>query len=223
MLNKTGVKFSIAYALIVVAELTTRLIPSLQEFNYITKPSIVISLLIYFVVQGKLLDTRLRLLAIGALLFSVFGDVALMFESINSSYFTVGLIAFLIAHLLYISVFLKHRNSSKKPFGFIALLLLYALALFLIMRDRLGDMMVPVVVYMLVILTMATTAFLRQKRVNTESFNWVFVGAVFFLISDSILALDKFHEPIMLSSVSIMLTYALAQYCIIIGLLKLKP
>ena len=41
-------------------------------------------------------------------------------------------------------------------------------------------------------------------------------------ISDSILALNKFHEPLPFSNISIMLTYALAQLLIVIGILKLK-
>lgn len=67
---------------------------------------------------------------------------------------------------------------------------------------------------------MVLTAFLRQKEVSKISFILVFLGAILFVISDSILAVDKFYMSLKYSSISIMLTYALAQYFIVIGLLK---
>ena len=63
---------------------------------------------------------------------------------------------------------------------------------------------------------------MRKGIVNSSSYNLVFIGAIFFMISDSILALNKFYQPIPFSNISIMLTYALAQYLIVLGILKLK-
>ena len=155
-------------------------------------------------------------------MFSLLGDVMLMFVDTSEHFFTLGLVAFLTAHIMYVLVFLKHRNKQKSPFGFIALLLIYAACLFNFLKDGLGDMLIPVIVYMFIILAMATTAFLRKNNVNILSYGLVFFGAICFMISDSILALNKFYQPIPWSNVSIMVTYALAQYLIVIGILKLK-
>ena len=77
---------------------------------------------------------------------------------------------------------------------------------------------------MLVILSMATAAFLRQGRVSKLSYRLVFFGAIMFMVSDSILALNKFYQPLPYSNIWIMFTYAIAQYVIIIGIFKLaKP
>ena len=61
------------------------------------------------------------------------------------------------------------------------------------------------------------------------AFNWknsskyiVLLGAVFFVTSDSILAINKFHSPITLATFWIMLTYLIAQFCITYGILKLN-
>ena len=117
-------------------------------------------------------------------------------------------------------MFLRHRNP-KQSIGFIALLLIiYASGLFYLLKDGLGEMLIPVVVYMVVILTMAVTAFLRKAKVSPLSYNLVLIGAICFMLSDSILALNKFYQPIPWSNVSIMITYALAQYLIVIGILK---
>lgn len=165
-------------------------------------------------------STSIRTLTLLALLFSLLGDVLLIFVEESPNYFTSGLVAFLFAHLLYILVFLKHRNNSKKPFGFIIMMLMYAIGLFYFLRDGLGEMLVPVLIYMTVILTMSITAFLREGRVIKTSYHLVFLGAIFFIVSDSILAVNKFYEALPFANVLIMLTYALAQYFIVFGIKK---
>jgi uncharacterized membrane protein YhhN len=155
-----------------------------------------------------------------ALLFSLIGDVLLMFTEHNSLFFIFGLIAFLLAHVMYILVFLKHRNKTRKSLVFIIGLLIYGSGLFYLLKDGLGDMLIPVSVYMFVILTMATTAFLRKGAVTHQSYNFMFLGAVLFMISDSLLSFNMFYKTIPLASFSIMFTYALAQFLIVIGILK---
>ena len=72
---------------------------------------------------------------------------------------------------------------------------------------------------MLIILAMATSAFLRQGKINSSSYNLVFFGALTFMVSDSLLALNKFYLAFAFADFSIMLTYALAQLLIVKGLL----
>lgn len=97
---------------------------------------------------------------------------------------------------------------------------MYAIGLFYLLKNSLGEMLIPVIFYIIVILLMAITAFLRQVKVSKISFVLVFLGAILFVISDSILALNKFYMPLSFSSISIMFSYALAQYFIVMGLLK---
>jgi uncharacterized membrane protein YhhN len=222
MLTNTEKKFSILFFIIVLFELITANTETLQTAHYIAKPAIVISLIVLFIKTSHSLKKIIKTLTLLALFFSLLGDVLLMFVNQSPHFFTVGLVAFLIAHVMYILVFLKHKNKSKSALGFLVLLLIYALGLFYLLKDGLGDMLIPVIIYMIVILSMSTTAFLRKDIANTLSYKLVFIGAIFFMISDSILALNKFYQPIPLSNISIMATYALAQYLIVIGVLKLK-
>ncbi|MEM5564315.1 lysoplasmalogenase [Psychroserpens sp. AS72] len=221
MLTFSGKKFSVVYSLIVIAELITGSSESLMSWHYIFKPAIVISLLIFFLLKCKTLNKKLRLIIASALLFSLAGDILLMFVNQSPNYFLFGLVAFLLAHVMYVIAFLKHRNKNLNPLGFIAFLIIYAAGLFYLLKDGLNDMLIPVIIYMLVILSMSTSAFLRKGNVPKMSYTLVFLGALFFMMSDSILALNKFYEPLAFSNISIMLTYALAQYLIIIGILKL--
>ena len=81
-------------------------------------------------------------------------------------------------------------------------------------------MLIPVTIYLLIILTMAFTASRRRGRVNHPSYYLVLCGAVFFIVSDSLIAIDKFYSEIPLADILIMATYAIAQYLIVLGLLK---
>ncbi|MBR9845672.1 MAG: lysoplasmalogenase [Algicola sp.] len=220
MLSKPVQKFTYIYSLIVSIELICGYFTNLASLHYFTKPLIVLSLLIFFFIRSQFMNKTIRTLMIFALICSLIGDVALLFDIINPNYFIVGLASFLLAHVLYVSVFLKQRAHKKTPVGFMIVMLLYAALLFYVLKDGLGDLLIPVLVYMLVILSMSTTAYLRRKENNVTSFNWVFAGALLFMLSDSILALNKFYQTLPLSSVLIMLTYALAQYSIVIGILK---
>lgn len=222
MLSKTEKQFSILFFIIVLIELATGSIGYLKTIHYITKPAIVISLIFLFLKTSESLSEPIKSLTILALVFSVLGDILLMFVDKSPHFFTLGLVAFLTAHVMYVLVFLKHRNKQKSPIGFISVLLVYAASLFYFLNGNLGDMFIPVIIYMLVILSMATAAYLRKDKVNILSYGLVFFGALFFLISDSILALNKFYAPLNYSDYSIMITYALAQYLIVIGILKLK-
>lgn len=212
--------FTIVFSCIVLLELICESIEHLNYFRYITKPAIVTSLIIYFLANNKHLNKNTRYIILGALLGSLIGDILLMFVHLSATFFITGLIAFLCAHSMYIIAFLKKRNLQIKPYKFMVLLIVYSGGLFYLLKDGLGNMLVPVVVYMAIILSMATTALLRKNSVSKSSFLFVFIGAICFLLSDSILAVNKFYNPFPLAGISIMLTYALAQYFIVLGIIK---
>jgi len=222
MLTNTERQFTILFFIIVLIELLSGSTESLQNVHYIAKPAIVISLIFLFIKTSESLSKPIKTLTLLALIFSLLGDVLLMFVDKSEHFFTLGLVAFLTAHIMYVLLFLKHRNKGSFPYGFIILLLIFATSLFNFLKDGLGVMLIPVAIYMLIILTMATTAYLRKNSVNILSYGLVFLGAFFFLISDSILAINKFHQPILWSNISIMVTYAIAQYLIVLGILKIN-
>ena len=208
--------FTVVFFIIVTAELICTSIESLSQFHYVTKPSILFSLIIFFWINCNHLDYKTKNFALLALMFSLLGDMLLMFEN----FFVGGLLAFLLAHIMYILVFIRYRNENKNPLPFIFILLVYSSGLFFLLKDGLDKMLIPVIFYMVVIFSMATLAFLRKERVTYNSYNLVFYGAIFFIISDSLLALNRFYEPLFLSNIWIMFTYSLAQYLIVMGILR---
>jgi uncharacterized membrane protein YhhN len=91
-----------------------------------------------------------------------------------------------------------------------------------VLLPTLGDLTLPVFVYALVISTMllfALKGFLNWEKTGSW---YILIGAISFVTSDSILAFNKFHTPIVLSSFLIMITYLVAQYLIVVGILKLN-
>lgn len=220
MLTKTEKSFSFFFLLLLALEILTSSFESISILNYLAKPALLISLILFFWRQSFHIERKLKQMILLALIFSLLGDILLMFVDQSSNFFIGGLVAFLIAHVCYVLVFLKQRNPSENGLLFIALMLLYGSFLFYILKDSLGEMLLPVIIYMVVILTMATTAFLRKGQVVKTSYILVFVGAVLFMISDSILALNKFYQPLPFSNFSIMFTYAFAQLLIVFGLIK---
>ncbi|MCF7569241.1 lysoplasmalogenase [Sabulilitoribacter arenilitoris] len=220
MLSKKEKIFALIFSIIVIAELICVSFKSLTTYHYFTKPLILLSLILFFLKYCKHLDAKTKWLTLLALTFSLFGDVLLMFDTISVTFLASGLVAFLIAHIMYILIFLKHKNNSKNIFYFSVFLLIYATTLFYFLKDGVGDLLLPVVVYMLVILLMAITAFYREGSVPKNSFILVFLGALFFITSDSLLALNKFYSPLPFSNISIMFTYSIAQLFIVFGIKK---
>jgi uncharacterized membrane protein YhhN len=158
-----------------------------------------------------------------ALLFSWFGDVTLEFQTKNDIFFMIGLACFLIAQLIYLVAFFSIKGQNVLFFNKIYLLLpviVYGVFVISLLYKGLGEMKVPVIIYTMVILTMLTSALNREKKVNRQSYIFVLSGAILFVLSDSMIAIDKFGYPFALSGIAIMITYITAQYLIAIGCLK---
>jgi len=220
MQSKLRTTFSVVYFIVVIDAIVCNSIESLSPFYFYLKPAILTLLIVYFWLRSTHLNKKTKSLTLLALTFSLIGDILLMFVYKSPNFFIGGLVSFLFAHLMYILVFLKSRNKTASLLPIIVLLLIYASGIFYFLKEGLKDMLIPVIAYMLVILFMLASAFLRKRSKATNSYNLVFTGAVFFIISDSLLALNKFYQPIPFSNISIMLTYALAQYLIVLGVLK---
>jgi uncharacterized membrane protein YhhN len=155
-----------------------------------------------------------------ALFFSWAGDVALGITWHPEIMFMAGLVFFLLTHIFYFIVFIRTQGRNLAPGRFlysIIPLLMYGFVLLYIMLDDLGEMKIPVILYTSVILAMVAAAINRMGKVNPISFYVVLAGALLFLSSDSMLAINKFSHPFQLASPLIMFTYIAGQYLIVMG------
>lgn len=194
-----------------------------NEYAVFTKPLLLL-LLFLMVYSAKAFQTKTLLLV--ALSFSWLGDVLLIFTEYDPNFFILGLISFLISHVLYILLFNKQVASKPMNKGLMALGVFFVagyLTIFLTtILPYLGALKIQVIVYGLVISLMLIAA-IRGALVWQQNANALLLfGATAFVASDSILAFNKFYEPFAFAGFLIMATYLAAQYCISIGILKLN-
>ncbi len=159
-----------------------------------------------------------------ALAISGLGDFFLGIHRAESfdeeSLFLPGLGAFLLAHLFYIVMFHRYRAttgrrlSPARTAGVLAILAAVASVL-VILWHSLGPMLVPVLVYALVLAGMGISALLADLGTPLAAF-----GALSFIASDTMLALNKFHASFPGHEPLIWITYYLAQLLILCGILR---
>ena len=154
-----------------------------------------------------------------ALGLSWLGDVLLLYPSM----FLPGLVAFLAAHVCYILMlskdapWLHSRRALAMSFS--------AAALVFVVLDQNGlpsALRLPVAAYVLVIATMAAQAWGRAKHLGHGASRLVGWGSVLFMLSDSLLALDKFVSPLPEAGLWVLGSYYLAQGFIVQGRLAAK-
>lgn len=201
----------------------TFLIEGLSSYRFFSKPLILLSLIGYFYQITKPISwTLLSKSVMGALIFSLIGDTLLLWDRL----FIYGLGAFFLAHVCYIIAFkVSQKNPGRilnvnfvKLFFYNMPIYITAAFVFYLINPNLGTLKFPVIAYIIVIVSMVTTARERFKRCNAESFWQVFIGAFLFFVSDGILAISRFYQDFLESGVLIMGTYATAQLLIVMGI-----
>ena len=193
-----------------------------ETLRYITKPLLMSLLIVLFISQTTGFASSLKKWIVLALLFSWAGDILLMFESMNGNFFIFGLVAFLIAHIFYILFFenVIRKEGLRKNYWWFLPVIIYYIALIYILSPNLGDMKLPVRIYGIVISYMLIQSLQAGRIRNLAAATLMIGGAVLFITSDSILAINKFYEPFAYAGIAIMLTYGIAQLLITLGAVK---
>lgn len=155
---------------------------------------------------------RTRNFLIAALVLSGTGDILLSLDGL----FIPGLGAFLLAQLTYTALFLTQFRWRVGRLPWAAVILAYALACTLFIIPQTGDLQLVTLVYMIAISLMAISAGFRDD----SQFLWVALGALIFMVSDTLIAIDKFVSPFAGSGVAIMATYYIAQLLICVGVIR---
>ena len=157
--------------------------------------------------------TRFDALLLLALTFSLVGDVFLM---LPGNYFIPGLASFLVAHVFYIALFRQGQTWFPNRNALVAVLAVGAI-MYTIVWGGLGDpvLKVAVAAYVSVISLMAAQAIGRARALGSIASQRVALGACIFMVSDSLIAINKFVAPIELASLWILATYYCAQLLIV--------
>src|SRR4030043_153845 len=199
----TNVQKALLYIFLAFAILFIGLLP-LEPYtgNFVIKaiPAISLAVLAFIAVSGS----RGKLL-FAALLFCAAADIAL--ELAAGKYFVIGLGLFLIAHILLIVTFSRDFKFQKSKIPVIILLIVYAKMMAFVMTPSLKEMAIPVYIYLTAITLMAIFASLRAARND-----FTLYGAISFIVSDSVLAINKFMMPVAAAYSAVMIAYYLARF-----------
>ena len=203
----------------------------LPDLHHIFKPLTMVVAIVFVALSQRTTraEGRLDALWMAALAASLAGDVLLMFPG----YFLPGLVAFLLAHLCYLvlfklgtaqlqslgagtgrevagvrSVWFPSRRALYGTLGVGAAMLAY-------LWHGLGPVLRPAVAaYVVVIALMAAQAIGRATLLRNQAAVLVAVGAGFFMLSDALLAINRFAHPLPLASLWVLSSYYCAQILI---------
>jgi uncharacterized membrane protein YhhN len=222
IIQKWGITF---YILILSVHLYAQVLgDSYISLQFITKALLLPTLIVFLLAQdGFAAFPNKKWFLIIALFGSFMGDVLLTYQD----YFIFGMVAFMTTHIFNILFFnAVYGLSEKKSFKFklIAFLLAsFCWFIYFLLKEAMGGLIYPVLVYMILICVaalMAIHAGGNLKGALISKLFW-FPGMLFFITSDAVLAFNKFdwsiHHPIKNIGLVTMITYGIAQLLLVKG------
>ena len=222
LIQKWGVTI---YLLILSVHLYAQVIgDSFKNLQFITKVILLPILILFLIAQDSFKKfSNTKWFIIIALFGSFCGDVLLT----NEKYFILGMIAFMTTHIFNIIFFNKQngigQQKSKKLILFTILLIAFCVLIYFKLKESMGGLIYPILVYMLLICSAALMAIHAggNKKGELISKLFWFPGMLFFITSDTVLAFNKFdwsmHHPIKNIGLVTMLTYGIAQLLLVKG------
>ncbi len=217
--------FYFLFLFVVIADVML-ILTHAEQYRYFTKPLLVPMLFMSMIVATpRTKHVRSKTLIILALAFCLAGDIFLLFQKDDIIYFQYGLAAFLVGHVFYILFFNRIKPFAKETalFTFICGLGILAYLIFLLVilwRNLAKDQLeIPVALYAFTIgfLLLSTLNLLTNRRMRNIAWSFFIPGAAFFILSDSILALDKFYSEVSHADLLITITYSTAQFLLVAG------
>ena len=164
--------------------------------------------------------SRYRTWVAAGLVASLAGDILLM---LPQGLFVAGLVAFLLAHLCYIRAFATDGAGMRAPVLPAIPVVAAAIAVLAYLWPSLGTMRVPVACYVTTITVMSWQATARWWVRRTPDAALAAAGSLFFLASDSALAINRFAAPFAGATIVVLGTYYAAQWAITLSATRTEP
>ncbi|MDH4351639.1 MAG: lysoplasmalogenase [Gemmatimonadota bacterium] len=184
---------------------------------YVWKPATTVMILA-IAVFGDPGTGRYQLLIAVGLVASLAGDVFLM---LPSDRFVAGLVSFLAAHLAYLTAFAT-PPGGRSAWLVLGVLVLVGGAVLCVLWPGLGQLRGPVSGYVAVILAMAWMATTRWLQMPSGVTAAAAGGALLFVASDTLLALDRFRRRFAFARAWVLATYYTAQTLIALSVPGLR-
>ena len=177
-----------------------------EKLQFIFKPAAMLAIISIAFVNSANPFSNYQILILLGLVFSAVGDVFLIKDD---RFFVHGLVSFLIGHLFYVAAFYTQPNLIVG-----ILYLGYVIIFLTILWKNLGKLKIPVIIYSLTLAAMSWFALGTTLANHNHHTFHAFLGSIVFIISDSLLACNKFKAPFRLAHVFVLGTYFLAQWLI---------
>ncbi|TVZ55425.1 putative membrane protein YhhN [Lutibacter sp. Hel_I_33_5] len=209
MSKKSKITLASIFFLIVVIVDVYAVITHNTLLEQIFKPLLMTSLVLVYLASVK----KPNFWYVSALFFCFWGDVFLLDKP---NFFTFGLASFLVGHIIYIKIskdFLKQEITAKMISSSFPFVIIFCVLMYLV-YPNLGNMLLPVLVYGIVISTFGAITLLNYRQEKSTENLWLSLGALVFIVSDSLIAIHRFYEAKEIYSIAIIITYIVAQYLI---------
>ncbi|EOV1171157.1 lysoplasmalogenase [Vibrio fluvialis] len=180
---------------------------------YSSKPLPVL-LMAALITLSPTVDANLAFWIFSGLILSAIGDVLL---SLPKDKFISGLSSFLLAHICYVLGFIGMVNTIS--WWIPVMILALGVLAFLLLLPNLGTMTLPVAIYILIIVAMGSATAEYWFSYNSSSARLAFTGACIFMVSDLVLAIDRFRSSSKFSRHVVMFTYYTAQALLTLSVL----
>ncbi|MBN1200596.1 MAG: lysoplasmalogenase [Anaerolineae bacterium] len=181
-----------------------------RRAEYLFKPLTMICIILIALLADDPLSATYQRLIVAGLAASLVGDVLLM---LPSDRLLQGLIAFLVAHVLYIIAFTR-QGSGTAPMWYAIPFALYGVIIVWRLWPHLGSKKAPVMLYVGIILIMAWQAANRWIETDQPGSLLALIGAYLFVLSDSVLAFERFRAAFRSAPFWVLSTYFAAQWLI---------
>ncbi len=179
-----------------------------NELFKLFKPLTTISIIAYTMLYGIRSERYFKFVLIG-LGFCLLGDILLLYEA----YFIFGLIAFLIAHILFLLGFNSMGGFKIYPTPLVALSTI-GIVFYYFLFNSLGELKIPVLAYIVIIVLMSWQGVNRRLLFNQSKYSFIAFAVILFMLSDSILAWAKFKFSFPYSGLLVLLTYWMSIFLI---------
>ena len=182
-----------------------------QNIFYVTKPLTTALILVPVIVLLPESESAYVALIAGGLAFAILGDILLM---LPEERFVLGIGSFAATHALYLAAFISAAGIALVNPSTIPLLLFAVIMTRFLWSGLRKSLQIPVLAYIVLITIMTTQAIGAAVEQEGTGLALAAAGAILFLASDSILAINRFRVPFKAAQALVLSTYWLGQWLI---------
>ncbi|MBI3727751.1 MAG: lysoplasmalogenase [Burkholderiales bacterium] len=190
-------------------------IDSAQYVHYFFKPLATLAIFFFAWCSKPAISRTYQTAILTGVICSLIGDIFLMIPgTVFRHGFLYGLLSFLLAHVCFLRALISDSRFAGKPLAFVCIAALGIVNLVILWPGLPVGLQIPVVAYVCLLLCMTAQAISRGLQLRNMSGRLALIGGLCFMLSDTLLAYNRFYAPIAHSPLLILSSYYLALWLI---------